>query len=463
MTYTPKNAAASRPIDHRDVSFRRGTNLNHILEVCHMNRIDICKNIIQSISEYITNPDKLEPHKLPGHFVRNRKLSVSNIIHYLFFSSKASMFQNLSSIRDMMPDLNFPQISKQAISKARQFLSPDLFKELFYLSVDSFYQNLSSRKKWHGYHIFAIDGSKFELPNSKSTFDFFGEMFGYPDPSRRFTMGLASIVYDVLDDYIVHASFHRYLASERAAAREHLNQLEALGIYNNSIVIFDRGYYSEAMFRYCIQHNHICLMRLKDKMNLCKRCKGDSTLTLEGNKKLQTQDVLVRVIAVTLDDGSKEYLATNLFDKSITADMFRELYFLRWPVELKYKELKSLFKIEDFNGATSTSVFQEFFLNMLLSNLASLIKNEADEFIDKEINSKPQNKHRYQANRSFVIGRLKRILPRIISSPGNISLIENLFLDACECKSQIIPGRKFKRKKNKAVGRTHFRNKKVVI
>ena len=27
-----------------------------------MNRIDICKNIIQSINEYITNPDNLEPH-----------------------------------------------------------------------------------------------------------------------------------------------------------------------------------------------------------------------------------------------------------------------------------------------------------------------------------------------------------------------------------------------------------------
>ena len=28
-----------------------------------MNRKDICKNIIQSIYEYITNPDKLEPHR----------------------------------------------------------------------------------------------------------------------------------------------------------------------------------------------------------------------------------------------------------------------------------------------------------------------------------------------------------------------------------------------------------------
>ena len=31
-------------------------------------------------------------------------------------------------------------------------------------------------------------------------------------------MGLASVVYDVLDDCIIHASFHRYLASERSAA-----------------------------------------------------------------------------------------------------------------------------------------------------------------------------------------------------------------------------------------------------
>lgn len=176
-----------------------------------------------------------------------------------------------------------------------------------------------------------------------------------------------------------------------------------------------------------------------------------------------TEDVPVRVIEVTLDDGSKEYLATNLFDKSITADMFRELYFLRWPVELKYKELKSMLKIEEFNGATTTSVFQEFFINMLLSNLASLIKNEADEFIDKEINTKHQNKYRYQSNRSFIIGRLKRILPKVFASPDNILLIEQLFLDACECKSQIIPNRKFKRRRIKAAGRTHFRNKKVAF
>ena len=218
-----------------------------------MNRIDICKNIIQSIKEYITTPGKLEPHRAKNHFVRKRKLSLFQVIMYLLYTSKASMFQNLSRIREDLGNLDFPDISKQALSKARQFINPALFKELYYLSVDLFYKQLPSRKLWNGYHLFAIDGSKIELPNSKSNFEFFGEMFGYPDPNRRFTMGLGSIVYDVLDDYIVHASFQRYLASERSAALEHLHNLEDLNIYQNSVVIFDLGYYSEDMFRYCVE------------------------------------------------------------------------------------------------------------------------------------------------------------------------------------------------------------------
>lgn len=95
---------------------------------------------------------------------------------------------------------------------------------------------------------------------------------------------------------------------------------------------------------------------------------------LQGTSKEGTSDVPIRVLEIPLDDGTKEYLATNLFDPAVTKDMFRELYFYRWPVELKYKELKSRFAMEEFSGATAVSIQQEFYINMLLSNLASLIK-----------------------------------------------------------------------------------------
>lgn len=426
-----------------------------------MNRIDICKNIIQSIKEYITTPGKLEPHRAKNHFVRKRKFSLFQVIMYLLYTSKASMFQNLSRIREDLGNLDFPDISKQALSKARQFINPALFKELYYLSVDLFYKQLPSRKLWNGYHLFAIDGSKIELPNSKSNFEFFGEMFGYPDPNRRFTMGLGSIVYDVLDDYIVHASFQRYLASERSAALEHLHNLEDLNIYQNSVVIFDRGYYSEDMFRYCVEHQHLCLMRLKQNYNIAKKCSGDIITVLPGNEKDRTEDTKIRVIEVILNDGTKEYLATNLFDSHISQQMFRELYFYRWPVETKYKELKSRLAIEEFSGATTTSVLQEFYINVLLSNLSSLIKNQVDEEI--QITAKSTNKYRYQANRAFIIGRIKTIVPKILCNLFDLSVIDRLYKESLRCRSQIMPERTFRRKKNKAIGRTHFNNKKVAF
>lgn len=426
-----------------------------------MNRIDICKNIIQSIKEYITTPGKLEPHRAKNHFVRKRKLSLFQVIMYLLYTSKASMFQNLSRIREDLGNLDFPDISKQALSKARQFINPALFKELYYLSVDLFYKQLPSRKLWNGYHLFAIDGSKIELPNSKSNFEFFGEMFGYPDPNRRFTMGLGSIVYDVLDDYIVHASFQRYLDSERSAALEHLHNLEDLNIYQNSVVIFDRGYYSEDMFRYCVEHQHLCLMRLKQNYNIAKKCSGDIITVLPGNEKDRTEDTKIRVIEVILNDGTKEYLATNLFDSHISQQMFRELYFYRWPVETKYKELKSRLAIEEFSGATTTSVLQEFYINVLLSNLSSLIKNQVDEEI--QITAKSTNKYRYLANRAFIIGRIKTIVPKILCNLFDLSVIDRLYKESLRCRSQIMPERTFRRKKNKAIGRTHFNNKKVAF
>ena len=200
-------------------------------------------------------------------------------------------------------------------------------------------------------------------------------------------------------------------------------------------------------------------MRLKEKYKIAKKCNGDIITTLNGNPADNTEDITIRVVEVTLDDGSKEYLATNVFDESLTSEDFCELYFYRWPVETKYKELKSRLRIEEFNGATTVSVLQEFYINMLLSNIASLIKNQVDE--ELQISNKSSNKHRYQANRAFIIGRIKKILPKILCGMYNFSCIDILYTDAHRNKSQVTPDRKYKRKKNKAIGRTHFKNQKV--
>lgn len=56
---------------------------------------------------------------------------------------------------------------------------------------------------------------------------------------------------------------------------------------------------------------------------------------------------------------------------------------------------------------------------------------------------------------------MKRLLPKILCTFSTIDEINRLYSEAVRSRSQIMPGRTFKRKKNKANGRTHFNNQKV--
>ena len=49
------------------------------------------------------------------------------------------------------------------------------------------------------------------------------------------------------------------------------------------------------MFRYCVEHQHLCLMRLKQNYNIAKKCSGDIITVLPGNAKDGTEDIRIRV------------------------------------------------------------------------------------------------------------------------------------------------------------------------
>ena len=113
----------------------------------------------------------------------------------------------------------------------------------------------------------------------------------------------------------------------------------------------------------------------------------------------------VRVIKVELPNGTIEVLLTNIFDKSITTALFKELYFLRWGVECKYKELKSSIEIEEFSGTKPIAIEQDFYASIYLSMIASLIKKDADAAIADD-NQDKSLKSEYQANRNFILSEV---------------------------------------------------------
>ena len=85
------------------------------------------------------------------------------------------------------------------------------------------------------------------------------------------------------------------------------------------------------------------------------------------------------------------------------------LYSLRWGIESKYRELKNRLEIENFNSLKPICIKQEFYIAMFLSNVAAILKQEADKKISSEA-SLNFKKHGYQANRSFILNRTKSLI-----------------------------------------------------
>lgn len=379
-----------------------------------MQHNELLHELLNNFNYLLHSDGFLEDYRVANHFVRRSALPMEKMVKFLLYSPKTSLSNKLEQLRENLPDLDFPSVSKQALSKARYGIRYELFQEFFEHSANFYYEHIMERKLWNDrYHIFAIDGSTHEVPSSKSTFKEFGKQSDQKNPDLYWSMALASVLHDVLEDVIVDAAIEKQFYSEREMSLRHLARLFDLGLENDSIVIFDRGYYSAEIYQEWVTAGCKVLMRLKKPNRLCS-LDGDDVLdhvnAPDGTK------IDCRVIKYTLSSGEIEYLIT--------------------------------------------AVRQDFYIVMLQANLASLIKHQADEIISSS--AKSESKYIYAANRIFIIGKVCRNLLRWITIQISQSQLDEIVLEASKKRSQIRPGRSCKRKR-RTRARKHYNNRKAAV
>ena len=379
-----------------------------------MQHNELLHELLNNFNYLLHSDGFLEDYRVANHFVRRRALPMEKMVKFLLYRPKTSLSNKLEQLRENLPDLDFPSVSKQALSKARYGIRYELFQEFFEHSANFYYEHIMERKLWNDrYHIFAIDGSTHEVPSSKSTFKEFGKQSDQKNPDLYWSMALASVLYDVLEDVIVDAAIEKQFYSEREMSLRHLARLFDLGLENDSIVIFDRGYYSAEIYQEWVTAGCKVLMRLKKPNRLCS-LDGDDVLdhvnAPDGTK------IDCRVIKYTLSSGEIEYLIT--------------------------------------------AVRQDFYIVMLQANLASLIKHQADEIISSS--AKSESKYIYAANRIFIIGKVCRNLLRWITIQISQSQLDEIVLETSKKRSQVRPGRSCKRKR-RTRARKHYNNRKAAV
>lgn len=132
-------------------------------------------------------------------------------------------------IADFMEEFScvgFPNVSKQAVSKAHQGISPEAFAQLHRISVQKFYEECSTPHTWKGYLVLAMDGTSFQLPQTQRNMEVFGSCIN--QNSSLCVMASSSSLFDVLNDIIIDAQIDSYNYGERKFALEHLDMLECI-------------------------------------------------------------------------------------------------------------------------------------------------------------------------------------------------------------------------------------------
>lgn len=362
------------------------------------------------------------------YFTRNRKMPFEKLLKFLLSMYRTSSQNALNKFFENKGIT----MSQQALSKARNKFDHSPFQKIFTAVRDAQYapNQLPSLEKYEGKLLIAIDGSATELPNLPSLL----EKFGGTGAKASSPTARMSIAYDVLNDFIVDADFSPLSVSERSHAKNHINNFGEIVNLKDVVFIMDRGYASEELIKLISEKSNF-LFRLRTKFNV-----EIDKLSLGSHEIKMYDEVNVRIVKFTLPSGEIETLMTNLFD--LDESKFMELYFKRWPVEVKFDIVKNKLELPCFGGFTENIIMQDFWISMYLANIAAIAKYEADQKI-KEQRADKNNKYEYQANVNTLIGSLRERFAIAVFTRNPFQRIKKVKLILKEIQHSVVPIRPY--------------------
>lgn len=302
--------------------------------------------------------------------------------------------------------------TKSAFVQARKKVRPEVFDRLSQVLLNEFYNdNEPAIKLWNGFRLLAVDGTRITLPITSELKGIYGEAKN--QSSTVLVQARCSVIYDVLNKYVLDGVLEPIKRGERDLALNHLDHCK-----DSDLIIYDRGYPSYDFIYQHIKRDLGYLMRVKTSFSgLVKdfeksRKKSVVVAIYPGkNAKLSDKDynknspIKVRLVRIELGKGNVEILMTSLLDSNLyPTGQFKKLYFKRWGVETFYDELKNKLRVEHFSGYSNQSILQDFKAALFVSNVQTLIVSEIQDELKESNQSK---KYDYKINTNISYGLLK--------------------------------------------------------
>lgn len=185
----------------------------------------------------------------PNIFQRKRIMPLSDIL--LCSLNKQGLNTDFELLKYLIfqKGLDEVNITKEAYLKQRRKLNPEVFKILNYHYISNFYNCCRNEvKKFKEYLIFAIDGTDFEIPNTKLNREYFGQ--GVNGKTQSTARATASGIHDLENDFFIDISIKPYKTSEIEMAKENILKLKYIVNYEKIIIMLDRKLSIYRIFRF---------------------------------------------------------------------------------------------------------------------------------------------------------------------------------------------------------------------
>lgn len=270
---------------------------------------------------------------------------------------------------------SFQDFSASSYSKARKKMPFDIFVDVSQW-VYNFHQ-ISQSRKWLGMNVFAIDGTRIDLPKELESDGF--ECSN--DEESEFPQAHATVLFDLQKGMIYDSVFSQH-TDERGSAKILMQSLP-----DNALLICDRGFTGFEMLYEAERLGVKLLIRMPESTaptELQEFIESDEsdeiidlTMTIDKERKLLRRGLEIRPVtvrAIKYFIGETRFIAiTTLLDEEISTNNLASMYWCRWNIEECFKIKKEKLKLEAFRSKHLEGVLQEFWAMQLIYNLGRAI------------------------------------------------------------------------------------------
>jgi hypothetical protein len=382
-------------------------------------------------------------------FTRQRDLPFHRLVTFMLNLRKGSSEQELAGLFAVLEGQPVAGATptRAAFCKARKNLSEQVFRTLNQMVIETFRQGWAT-PLWHGFRLYAVDGTTFRLPPGEALAHVFGRQDNGPTQAR------VSVLYDVGHDLVVDTQVAATCVGEHELAIEHL-ALARTG----DLLVYDRGYPAFWFFALHLARGVDFCMRLpRNRFGAAKTFwdseETSTVITLapsrEQRRACRDQDIpdaplRVRLVRVRLPGGECEVLATSVLEEQrLPARLFAPLYHRRWGVEEHYKRQKRWAEIENFSGRSVLAVRQDIHAKILAMNLAAMVRQVAQLIASRRF---AKRTYHYKVRASSALSIMKDNLVRLLNhdSVDRRHLLEALLRQLASAVEAVRPERTFPR------------------